>query len=410
MGNCSDISWNEGESFITKEGSSVKIYKELKEYKSFKPGFSFDDVFGGPYLGVKTSDAVFMYDSETATFLRKIDVTPLSIVWNDNKNYVALICEDITYVLKVFNDAIEAYVENIVENGEAADEDGCENAFEPISEINDKVFTGLFIDDVFIYINSKNKINYCIDDQIFSITTLNNNFTLLGYLPSTNKIYLMNKSFELITYTFPLSFINYQMAIFKKDYQTAEKIYPDIPVEYLERVTHFLEKFEHYEMSYNISQNPNQKFSLALKLRKLDDAWNLAMEQKSPEKLRLVADLALELGEFNKAEQAMIEAKDYQGLLLYYSCVQERDKLLVLGDNARNDGVYNIAFSCYFQLNLLEKCLDILVQSQKIPEAALFCRTYFPSRLGEIVDRWNNEINNDEGNSRISKIIINQSS
>ena len=72
--------------------------------------------------------------------------------------------------------------------------------------------------------NTKNKINYAIEDKIFPITTLNNNYSLLGYLPSINKILLINKSFQLVSYNFPQSFINYQVAILKKDFETASKV------------------------------------------------------------------------------------------------------------------------------------------------------------------------------------------
>lgn len=99
-------------------------------------------------------------------------------------------------------------------------------------EINDKISNAIFIDEVFIFLNNKNKINYAIEDKIFSITTLNNNYSLLGYLSSINRILLMNKSFQLISYNFPLSFINYQVAILKRDFQSAEKVelsYLDIP-------------------------------------------------------------------------------------------------------------------------------------------------------------------------------------
>jgi hypothetical protein len=50
LGNCSDLAWNDTGDFITKDGTTVKIYKNLSEFKSFKPGFSFDAVFGGPYM------------------------------------------------------------------------------------------------------------------------------------------------------------------------------------------------------------------------------------------------------------------------------------------------------------------------------------------------------------------------
>jgi coatomer subunit beta' len=73
-------------------------------------------------------------------------------------------------------------------------------------------------------VNNKSKLNYAIEDKVFSITTLNSNYLLLGYLASTNRIYLMDKSYNLISYSFPASFVNYQMAILKKNFQSADKV------------------------------------------------------------------------------------------------------------------------------------------------------------------------------------------
>ena len=115
VGNCSDISWNEGESFVIKDGNNVKIFNNLKEEKSFKPGFSFDGVFGGPLFAVKTDEAIFLYDVENTIFIRKIDVVPNKIIWSDKKNKVALICEDVLYILEVNYDKIEEYIEKIVD-------------------------------------------------------------------------------------------------------------------------------------------------------------------------------------------------------------------------------------------------------------------------------------------------------
>jgi len=73
-------------------------------------------------------------------------------------------------------------------------------------------------------VNNKNKLNYAIEDKIFSITTLNSNYLLLGYLSSLNRIYLMDKSHNVISYSFPISFINYQMKILKGDLNGAKKV------------------------------------------------------------------------------------------------------------------------------------------------------------------------------------------
>ncbi len=402
VGSGTDLAWVSETDFVVKDEKTVRLYKNFKEYKSFKTGFSFENVFGGPFFSVKTADSLFIYDFETTMFIRKIDVSPHTVVWSENKIFLALICDDVTYILQAFPNRIDKFIEESDTADVDPDEGGCEQAFEAFSEINERVVNGLFIDNIFIFVNSKNKINYALEDRIFSITTLNSNYALQGYLPSSNKIFLMNKNFQLITYTFPLSFVNYQTAILKKDFINAEKILSTIPEEYFERVTNFLEKFELYELCYKICQNPNQKFSLAIKLKKLNDARMLALEQNSQEKWKLVADLAFELGEFKHAEEAMMAARDYTGLLLYYSIICDREKFYLLAESAENDGFYNIAFTCYFKLNDLEKALEILCKSGKYPEASLFCRTYYPSKLSSVLELWNTEINNEDLNNRIS--------
>ena len=404
-GNCSDISWNEGESFVIKDGNNVKIFNNLKEEKSFKPGFSFDGVFGGPLFAVKTDEAIFLYDVENTIFIRKIDVVPNKIIWNDKKSKMALICEDVLYILEVNYDKIEEYIEKIAD-GEKGDVDGCEEAFGDSFDIDGKILNGFFIDDVFVFENSKNKVSYSINDKVFNITTLSNRFFLLGYLESTNKLYLMNKNFQLISYSFPYNFIKYQMAILEKDYDKAEKLLTKIPESFNESVIKFLEKFELYDLCYKITKNPNQKFSLAIKLKKLSESYEIAKTSKNSEKLKMVSDLAIELGEFNFAEKTMKEGNDWNGLLLYYSSIQNRQKLKEFADEAKKAGMFNVAFGSYFQLNNYGECLNILLDSRRYPEAATFARTYIPSKVEEVTELWNKQIEEEDKNNRTTMKII----
>jgi len=50
VGNCSDLAWTDTSEIVAKNGNNVILFKNLAEYKSFKPGFSFDQVFGGAYM------------------------------------------------------------------------------------------------------------------------------------------------------------------------------------------------------------------------------------------------------------------------------------------------------------------------------------------------------------------------
>ena len=120
----------------------------------------------------------------------------------------------------------------------------------------------------------------------------------------------------------------------------------------------------------------------------------------------MVSDLAIEIGEFSFAEKAMKEGRDWNGLLLYYSSIQNRKKLKEFADDARKAGMFNIAFGSYFQLDNYDDCLDILKQSRRYPEAATFARTYLPSKVDEVIGLWNKQIEEEDKNNRITMKII----
>lgn len=147
------------------------------------------------------------------------------------------------------------------------------------------------------------------------------------------------------------------------------------------------------------------RFGLALKLHKLSDAKKIAYETNSQEKYKQLADLAMELGSFSLGEECLRKANDYQGLLLYYSCINNREKLAILAEESEQSGFNNVAYTSYFLINNLEKCYQILIKSKRFSEAALFCRTYYHNKVSEALDLWNKELNSDDQNSRIGKIF-----
>ena len=56
-----------------------------------------------------------------------------------------------------------------------------------------------------------------------------------------------------------------------------------------------------------------------------------------------------------------------------------------LADAASNAGKNNVAFLSHFILGDLEKCLDVLIESGRLPEAAFFARTYLPSQISKVL-------------------------
>ena len=84
------------------------------------------------------------------------------------------------------------------------------------------------------------------------------------------------------------------------------------------------------------------------------------------------------------AEHCLKSAKDLSGLLLLYSARGSAPGLRALTDNALEGGKHNVAFLARFLLGDLPGCVDLLLDSGRIPEAAFFARTYLPSRISEV--------------------------
>jgi coatomer subunit beta' len=84
---------------------------------------------------------------------------------------------------------------------------------------------------------------------------------------------------------------------------------------------------------------------------------------------------------------------DLSGLLLLYSSFGDAEGISKLATLAKEQGKNNVAFLCLFMLGKLEDCLQLLIESNRIPEAALMARSYLPSKVPEIVAIWRKDLN-----------------
>lgn len=57
-------------------------------------------------------------------------------------------------------------VSSYFDSGRSGDEQGVEDAFELLHEINERVRTGIWVGDCFIYNNSSWKLNYCVGGEV----------------------------------------------------------------------------------------------------------------------------------------------------------------------------------------------------------------------------------------------------
>ncbi|KAL0106379.1 hypothetical protein PUN28_016243 [Cardiocondyla obscurior] len=385
FGQASEFVWaaDSSQYAVRESNTTVKVFKNFKEKKSFKPDFGADGIFGGFLLGVSSGSGLSFFDWDTLKLVRRIDIQPTHVYWAENASLVALATSDQYFILKYQADAVA----NATENAE-----DIENAFEMLAEMNEVVKTGLWVGDCFIYTNSVNRINYFVGGEVVTVSHLDRPMYLLGYVPRDNRLYLCDKELSVVSYSLLLSVLEYQTAVMRKDFETANRVLPTVPKEHRTRVAHFLEKQGFKEQALAVSTDPEHRFELALALGNLATAHTLAKEANSQQKWRQLSTLATQKGRLCLAQECLHQAQDFAGLLLLATSTGNADMIQKLGSAADEAGKNNISFMSNFILGDVDKCIDILIKTDRIPEAAFFARTYAPSKISSIIKLWKEKL------------------
>lgn len=391
FGNALDFVWanDVGDMYAVRESSSkIKIFKNFKEIRSFRPPMSAEAIFGGTLLGVNLRESVCLYDWEECQLIRRIDVVSKAVYWSDNAELMTIACDSSFFILRYNKEAVSEFVST----GQEIPEDGIEEAFEVLHEVSEKVQTAIWVGDCFIYTNSNNRLNYCVGGEVVTVSHLDKEMYLLGYLPQTNRLYLADKSTNIVSYTLHLTIINYQTAVLRGDMETANKILPEIPQDQRNRIAQFLDAQGYKEEALKMSIDPDHKFELAIQLGHLDIAHEFAKEADSEHKWKQLGDLAISSSKLDLAEQCLISADDINGLLLLYTSTGNAKGMEKVAQMALERGMHNIAFISFFLLNKLEECINLLCETGRIPEAAFLARTYLPTKVSDVVALWKEDL------------------
>ncbi|XP_022714928.1 coatomer subunit beta'-2 isoform X1 [Durio zibethinus] len=391
FGSALEFVWSsDGEYAVRESSSKIKIFsKNFQEKKSVRPTFSAERIFGGTLLAMCSNDFICFYDWAECRLIRRIDVTVKNLYWADGGDLVAIASDTSFYILKYNRDVVQSYLDS----GRPVDEQGVEDAFELLHETNERVRTGIWVGDCFIYNNSSWRLNYCVGGEVTTMFHLDRPMYLLGYLASQSRVYLIDKEFNVMGYTLLLSLIEYKTLVMRGDLERANEILPTIPREHHNSVARFLESRGMIDDALEVATDPDYRFELAIQLGKLEIAKEIATEVQSESKWKQLGELAMSTGKLKMAEECMKHAMDLSGLLLLYSSLGDAEGISRLASLSKEQGKNNVAFLCLFMLGKLEDCLQLLVESNRIPEAALMARSYLPSKVSEIVAIWRKDLN-----------------
>lgn len=403
FGQAIDFVWSAtgtGDYAIRESINRVKFFKNFKESRAIKPATtSAEGLFGGHLLGVKGGDsAVLFYDWDSGEFIRKIDVAPKEVYWSDSGNLVLVACEDSAYVLS-YNAQVTA---SAIAMGQISPEDGVDGSFDLLYEISDTITTGEWVGDCFIYCNNAGRLNYSVGGKIQTLVHLDTSSSgttmhrVLGYLAKEDRVYLVDKSLNIVSYKVMLAVLQYQTAVMRGDFDAANELLAHIPESEYTTVARFLESQGFKEEALEVTMDADHKFDLALELGKIEIAHELMNETPAEEKdstdtmakWKKLSDAALKINDFELTEAASLASDDYPGLLLLYSAVGNFEGMERLAKAAQDDGKTNVAFVANLLTGNVEACADLLIATNRLPEAAFFARTYLPSRVEEIVSLW----------------------
>uniref|UniRef100_A0A915KN63 Coatomer WD associated region domain-containing protein n=1 Tax=Romanomermis culicivorax TaxID=13658 RepID=A0A915KN63_ROMCU len=221
---------------------------------------------------------------------------------------------------------------------------------EILGEVADQVKTGLWVGDCFVYTTAHSRLNYYVGGEIVTVAHLDRPMYLLGYIAKDSRLYLSDKDVSVVSYQLQLSVLEYQTAVMRRDFDTADKILPTVPKDQRTRVAHFLEKQGFKKQALAVSQDPEHRFELALALGDLKIAYELALEADSEEKWRQLSHAATMKSDLILAGECLGRAKDYAGLLLLASSAGSLPLMNKLSYESTQNGQNNVAFVSNFLL------------------------------------------------------------
>ncbi|EMC93341.1 hypothetical protein BAUCODRAFT_237789 [Baudoinia panamericana UAMH 10762] len=406
FGSALDFAWaskeNDKDCAIRESQYSVKIFRNFKPKSgdgSVNVGFAADGLSGGVLLGVKGQGGIGFFDWESGKLVRRIEVEPRNVYWSESGELVCLACEDTYYVLRYSREQYMA----AIQSGNVED-DGVEEAFEVVCDINESVRTGQWIGDCFVYTNSTNRLNYLVGDQTYTISHFDQPYYVLGYLTRDGRVYVCDKDVQVTSFALSVSVIEYQTLVLRGDLDSANDMLPDIPEDQKNKIARFLEGQGYKEQALEVATDDEHKFELALGLNQLQIALDLARKADVDHKWKTVGDAALGAWNVALAEECFRNAKDLGSLLLLYSSSADVAGLRSLAEKAREAGQHNVAFTCLWQVGDVDGCLDVLLATSRTAEAVLFAQTYKPSRSKGIVGQWKQGLEKD-GKGKVSRML-----
>lgn len=367
-------------SFDSNNYAVLNITGSISTFNSFKESDSIKvfakKIWGGELIGACVNEGTEFYDWDTHKIICRIETKAKDIKWYGD--LVALQTKETIYILQYNRENIDKWTPEV----------GYEDSFSLLSDISCKSSSIFWVNGILFFTENTKIVRY-VAGVLIPTATLKTTPTIIGYLPRENLLVLADQKRKIIGVSIPNSLIEFESEI-SNDEEPDPSL---IPEKYFNRCAKFLKQIGKLDLALEMTTDKVMKFDIALELNKLDIAKDYAIDTTMWNKL---AHAALNKNNIELAILSLKKCKDLSTLLIIYKAKNKFEEMKELVELAINDGQYNVAFNAALLTNQKEKCVDILLNGKQYSEAALFARSYCPSKTSECVKLWKQNIENSK--------------
>lgn len=392
FGNCKDFVWGKNSCFaVLDKLNEISIVNSNGELiKPLKFDFYITEIFGGSYLGISNGDFILFYDWEGKNCIGKIDVEVKDVYWN--KDRFVIRGPQVVYMLRI-------------------DENGEEGVFDLEHEITDNIANAYWQNDLFFYMTDTFKFKVVVMGKSFNLASFNERNVILDYLDNHQRFFFFDNNINVKSFGVSKQLLKILKSInplkeiteeFSAKLPAMAKSLGESEKDFL---ANFLQQNNCLESAYKIVANTRTKFDLGIKLGYLEQTIKFCEELGESIYWKKLGDLALITGDFDIAKKAFISCKDTNSLLLLASCLGDKELLKTVAEMSYESKHYSVAFLAFWLSNDLKGCLDTLVDSERFGNAVIFAKTYCPSHIRPVFDKWRIYLKKKNDQLLLKKIV-----
>ena len=114
---------------------------------------------------------------------------PQHIIWSESGELLVLATTEAFFVLRYDASIVAASVHAVGDEAKAIEEEGVEGAFDlEGAEVPERVRSGVWVGDCFVYTNHANRLNYHVGGKVVTVAHLDRPMDVLGYLAKENRM------------------------------------------------------------------------------------------------------------------------------------------------------------------------------------------------------------------------------